>query len=73
MNSNQCPFAVGDEVIYKPSSKGYASDVMSTSDGRLIPGEKYVICEVQENLYVVVNGYKHPGGGIYWTEFTLVL
>jgi hypothetical protein len=38
-------------------------------DERLTPGKTYIVCEVQEEHYVVVEGYHHPGGGLYWTEF----
>ena len=42
---------------------------MSSSSSQLIPGTAYRIVEVQKNVYVIVEGYHHPGGGIYWTEF----
>jgi len=64
-----CPFEVGDMVIYRPSARGLATDIMSSSSSQLIPGTAYRIVEVQKNVYVIVEGYHHPGGGIYWTEF----
>jgi hypothetical protein len=36
---------------------------------RLTPGETYIVEAVEGGKYVVVCGYTHPGGGIYWTEF----
>ena len=66
---NSCPFKLGETVIYKPSIRGHNLDVMSDPEGRLVPGEKYRIAAIKKNLYVLVEGYNHPGGGIYWTEF----
>jgi hypothetical protein len=67
--SEICPFKVGDKVIYKPSQRGFDLDVMSAAAGRLVPGRTYVVREIQREQYVDVEGYDHPGGGIYWTEF----
>jgi|GEM_PF-769875 hypothetical protein len=64
-----CPFKVGDMVIYRPSARGLTTDIMSSPSSQLIPGTAYRIIEVQNNAYVIVEGYHHPGGGIYWTEF----
>jgi len=66
----ECPFQIGQEVIYKPSNKGWYSDVMSDESSRLIPGNVYKVSKIHRGLYVTVEGYAHPGGGIYWTEFT---
>jgi len=65
--ADECPFKVGDKVIYKPSPRGYGLE--ATHDGRLEPGRTYVVSEIQNDRYVVVHGYSHPGGGLYWTEF----
>ena len=63
--NDKCPFEVGDKVIYKPSSRGHAYD-----DGeRLEIGKVYRVERIEQEYYVVVVGYCHPGGGIYWTEF----
>ena len=64
-----CPFVAGDYAVYRPSARGLDLDVMASSADKLIPGERYRIKEIQKNLYVVVEGYNHPGGGLYWTEF----
>jgi hypothetical protein len=53
-------------VIYNPSERGYALDANSI---RLEPGRVYRVCKVEKSFYVVVEGYSHPGGGLYWTEF----
>ena len=53
-------------VIYNPSERGFALDANSE---RLEPGKTYRISNVEKDLYLVVEGYKHPGGGLYWTEF----
>jgi hypothetical protein len=62
----ECPFKVGEMVVYKPSARGHAYD-----DGdRLIIGKAYRVSAIVQESYVVVEGYEdHPGGGIYWTEF----
>ena len=65
-----CPFIVGQTVIYSPSQRGIDSDVMSSDEEKLTPGKAYRIAEIKDNTYVVPDGYNHPGGGIYWTEFT---
>jgi len=61
------PYKPGDFVVYLPSVRGYA-----LVDGeRLVIGKTYKIESIEKESYVVVEGYRHPGGGIYWTEFTL--
>lgn len=62
---SKCPFKVGDRVVYKPSLRGYALD----DDRRLQIGQEYRIEKIEEENYIVVEGYRHPGGGIFWTEF----
>ena len=64
------PFKVGQEVIYTPSQRGH--DLDANFDGRLEPGRRYRIVDIQKDSYVVVQGDDHPGGGIYWTEFSPV-
>jgi hypothetical protein len=44
---------------------------MAPPSQRLVPGNEYVVKEIQDGSYVVVEGYNHPGGGIYWTEFEI--
>ena len=62
---NICPFKIGDLVVYRPSQRGYA-----LIDGeRLKIGNTYRVERIEQENYVVVEGYCHPGGGIYWTEF----
>ncbi len=65
-NQDECPFDVGDEVIYSPTSRGFALDANSN---RLEPGKVYRVSGIENRLYLVVEGYKHSGGGLYWTEF----
>jgi hypothetical protein len=45
---------------------------MASPSQKLIPGKRYKIENIQKGAYVVVEGYVHPGGGIYWTEFETV-
>ena len=69
---DKCPFSVGQTVVYRPTRRGLDADVMAPPPQRLIPGQSYRIAEVQEDAYVVPEGYRHPEGGIYWTEFVAV-
>lgn len=65
----RCPFRVGDIVIYKPTVRGRGYIIM-TDLAKLIPGEKYKIARIDDDNFVVVEGFEHsPGGGLYWTEF----
>ena len=64
-----CPFKIGDKIIYQPSAKGKAFEVMTPLSEQLIPGKEYVVSKVQDSCYITVDGYNHPGGGLYWTEF----
>ena len=71
-NQRQCPFVVGDWIVYKPTKRGTDLDAMSSITERLVPDKIYRVTEIQKALYIVVEGYSHPGGGIYWTEFERV-
>jgi hypothetical protein len=44
---------------------------MSSPSDKLVIGEVYKVLKIQDGCYVLVEGYNHPGGGIYWTEFEL--
>ena len=68
-NFDKCPFKVGDIVVYRPSQHGWGYEVMWPLDERLVPGREYVVREVQNDTYVVVDQPRHPPGGIVWTEF----
>lgn len=57
-------------VVYQPSQRGQDLDVMSPPEQQLQKGITYKIAKVTKELYVEVEGYRHPGGGIHWTEFT---
>jgi hypothetical protein len=35
-----------------------------------LPGEVVRITEIVSGVYLVVEGYRHPGGGLFWTEFS---
>jgi hypothetical protein len=66
----QCPYQVGDTVRYTPSAKGLALSVMDAPEETLVVGNTYTIESIVRGRYVVVAGYQHPGGGLFWTEFT---
>lgn len=67
---SKCPFVVGQMVVYRPTQRGLDADVMAPPSQRLTPGQHYRGADILEEAYVVPDGYRHPGGGIYWTEFT---
>jgi hypothetical protein len=67
--NDRCPFKIGEYVIYHPSSRGMALDVMGSPSQKLIPGKTYKVRAIEKDLYIAVEGYDHPGGGLYWTEF----
>ena len=65
LTTRKCPFKAGEYVIYQPSQRGH-----DLTDGlRPEIGKKYRVESIEKNNYVVIEGYRHPGGGIYWTEF----
>ena len=68
---DRCHFAVGQTVVYRPSARGIAADAMTPESEKLVPGNTYRIAEIQHESYIVPEGHKHPGGGIYWTEFAM--
>lgn len=70
LHQENCPFKVGQTVVYRPSDRGIALEVMSSDSEKLTPGNAYRIEKIQDGIYVVVEGYTHPGGGIHWTEFS---
>lgn len=67
-----CPFQIGEQVRYCPSAKGIAADIMSPSEALLTPGKIYRVEAIVDQMYVIVEGYRHPGGGLHWTEFEKV-
>ena len=69
MTPQKCPFKVGDTVVYRPSNRGHALDVMI--DPKLEKGKKYKIARIDADVSVVVEGFEnHHAGGLYWTEFS---
>jgi hypothetical protein len=69
-NKEQCPFKVGDTVVYRPSDRGRGLGVM-TDFAALEPGNQYKIARIDNSVYVVLEGFENAvGGGLYWTEFT---
>jgi hypothetical protein len=70
MNKEECPFQVGDTVIYRPSERGRGLLVM-TGLAALQPGKKYRVVSIQKGAYIVVEGFENvPGGGLHWSEFS---
>jgi hypothetical protein len=69
MSKDMSPFRPGDRVVYRPSTRGLSAEMMFPISQKLVPFAEYVVKEVIEDRYVVIEGHEHPGGGIYWTEF----
>jgi|APLak6261680187_1056133.scaffolds.fasta_scaffold30322_2 hypothetical protein len=67
--NSSCPFVIGQSVVYRPSARGIASDVMSPLNEKLVSGHTYRVQRIEQDQYVVPEGYSHPGGGIHWSEF----
>lgn len=68
---DSCPFRVGQTVIYRPSERGIGLDVMTPDSEKLVPENAYRIASIQDGIYLVVDGFTHPGGGLHWTEFSM--
>jgi len=68
-NMEPSPFKVGEMVRYKPSRRGLGLDANTPPEQKLVPNRAYRIEAVQQDNYIVVEGYRHSGGGIHWTEF----
>lgn len=62
-------FMAGDWVIYCPTERTRGYTVMDNQ--RLVVGRRYRVAEIQKGMYVCVEGYKDPAGGLYWTNFRL--
>jgi hypothetical protein len=68
--SEVCPFKPGDMVVYTPSGRGAALDLMTPPDEALVKGQSYLVESIENGLYIVVRGYGHPGSGLFWSEFS---
>ena len=66
---NKCPFKVGDLVIYKPSTRGRDLIIM-TDLANLVSGNEYKISRIDDENYVVVEGFENSiPSGLFWSEF----
>lgn len=71
MSSDQCPFKVGDKVVYRPTDRGRGTAIM-TDSAALKPGMSYKIVRIVNGIYIVVEGFEQSvTGGVYWTEFAV--
>lgn len=69
----QCPFKVGELVVYKPSTRGRDLIIM-TDLAKLMPGQKYKVSKIDDGVYVVVEGFENCiPCGLYWTEFVAAI
>lgn len=70
MSEENCPFKIGDTVVYRPTLKGRGAVIM-TDLAALKPGNKYRIVRIDDGVSIVVEGFENAvGGGLYWTEFS---
>ena len=53
MDKEQCPFKLGETVVYRPSGRGRGLVAM-TDLSALEPGNKYKIARIDDGVYVVV-------------------
>jgi hypothetical protein len=65
-----CPFSVGQVVRYRPSLKGEGLAANDPAWTTPKSGAAVRIAAIERGKYVVCEGYDHPGGGTYWTEFS---
>jgi len=67
-----CPFHAGDRVVYSPSDRTRGLLVM-TEYANLKPGEICLIAKIDQQAYVVLEGFEDAAcGGIFWTQFSKV-
>ena len=64
--SGTCPFRAGDQIVYKPSKRGWDYECLGR---RLEPGRACVVKAIQDGRYVLLVGDAPAGGGLVWTEF----
>jgi hypothetical protein len=66
-----CPFSPGDYVVYRPTRIGRDKSVM-TDYAALEIGKQYRVARVDNDLYVVIEGFQNASdGGMFWTEFSV--
>lgn len=65
-----CPFKVGDTVYYRPSPRGQGLAANDSPSETPQIGQAVKISRIADGKYIEVEGFKHPGGGAYWTEFS---
>jgi len=66
MPGNECPFHVGQVVFYRPSLHGWGGEAPGSTPA---PGTAVKVSGIL-GPYVEIEGWPHPGGGLYWTEFS---
>lgn len=70
MPEPECPYKVGDYVIYRPSLQGYAYPPRLPDGTEMVKDQKYRIAKIVKNYYIVCEGFEAAsGGGLFWTEF----
>ena len=68
----ECPFKIGDCVVYKPTARGRDLIIM-TDLSKLMPGHKYKIARIDDEIYIVVEGFENSiPSGLFWTEFEAI-
>jgi hypothetical protein len=65
-----CPFKVGDSVYYWTSLRGQGLAANDAPFETPQIGQAVKIAKIVDGKYIEVEGFSHPGGGTYWTEFS---
>jgi hypothetical protein len=66
MSDPDCLFHVGQVVFYRPSAHGYGWEAPGSMP---TPGTAVKVSGIV-GPYIEIEGWPHPGGGMYWTEFS---
>ena len=70
MPDSPCPFKGGDIVFYRPLNRGLGLSANDRPGANPKVGEAVRIMKIEKGVYLTVEGCTHPGGGLYWTEFS---
>ena len=65
VNKEKCPFKVGEIVVYQPGSRGEGLVIM-TELAALKPGNKYRIARIDNDVYLVLEGFENAAGEVLY-------
>ena len=64
---SDCPFTVGQLVIFKPHARTFGQQVMVEN---LTPGSSYRISEIRDQAFIRLVDHETAGRGLHWSAFT---